>query len=299
MPKVSIGMPVFNDRKFLALALDSILSQSYRDFELIISDDASTDGSAEICKIYAQKDPRIKYARQEVNLGISENMVFLLKQASGKYFMWAANDDLWDVDFVATLVKGHEENPAAIVVFCPVKFIDEAGEMIAGYGIRASDYSGVTAGERIKKLIRIFDDSFGYGLFKRELILGVKFPVWWWINARCAYNNIYPSLCYYLSKGNFVLIHSRPLWFNRLKKDEHVNHKVPYNVTFLRGWLAFMLRKFNLVFVSLEQLYRGSGKITLPLSMAPLMFYRWFLYPSYREFLSRLRSFRQGKISFL
>lgn len=299
LPLVSIGMPVYNDKKFLSRALDSLLNQSFRDFELIISDDASSDGSEEICKWYAEKDSRIRYIRQPKNIGISANMVFLLNEAKAKYFMWAANDDLWDKDFIQLLVTAHEQHPESIVTFSPVQFIDENEEPMMEYGVRASDYQGKNPETRLNKLVKIFDDSFGYGLFKRSAILGVQFPTWWWVNRKCAYNNIYPSLCFYLSKGDFTLVNSKPLWFNRLKRDENVNHKVPYNLSLLRGWFAFSLRRFNLVYISLVQVYRGSRSAVIPFKLAPVMFYRWFLYPSCQELAGRVKLYREKKIGFL
>lgn len=299
LPLVSIGMPVYNDKKFLSRALDSLLNQTCRDFELIISDDASSDGSEEICRSYAEKDKRIRYIRQPQNIGISANMIFLLKEAKGKYFMWAANDDLWANDFIQQLVRAHEEHPECIVAFSPVQFIDENEKPMEEYGVRASDYQGKKPETRLKKLVKIFDDSFGYGLFKRSAILGVQFPTWWWVNKKCAYNNIYPTLCFYLSKGDFTLVNSKPLWFNRLKKDENVNHKVPFNLSLLRGWLAFSLRRFNLVYISLVQVYRGSGNAVTSARLAPVMFYKWFLYPSYQELAGRIKLYRERKIKFL
>src|SRR5579871_3550594 len=127
---VSVGMPVFNDKQFLVAALDSILGQSYSHLELIISDDCSTDGSNNICRDYAARDPRVKYFRQEKNLGISKNMEFLLKQSSGKYFMWAGNDDLWHIDFVKVLRGLLIQNSSAVVAFCNVEDIDEEGKLL-------------------------------------------------------------------------------------------------------------------------------------------------------------------------
>lgn len=215
---LSIGMPVFNDARFLPAALDSILNQSFRDFELIISDDLSTDGSADICKDYAARDPRIRYIRQQKNTGISANMKFLLEEARGKYFMWAANDDLWDADFISSLISSLEKDPASIVAFSPFTYIDEDSQVIEPAVIRTVDYAGENAFERVRKLTRIYDDGFGYGIFVREKILQVEFPRWIWPNHTCAYNNIYPSLFFYLTKGNFRLVGTKPLWFNRLKK---------------------------------------------------------------------------------
>jgi glycosyltransferase involved in cell wall biosynthesis len=104
-PKVSIGMPIYNGEKFMRTALDSLLSQTFRDFELIISDNASTDLTAEICKIYASKDSRISYIRQPENRGPLFNFSFVLSKSLGKYFMWAAADDIWDKDYIRQCVS--------------------------------------------------------------------------------------------------------------------------------------------------------------------------------------------------
>ena len=212
--------------------------------------------------------------------------------------MWAGNDDIWDNSFVEVLVDAHERYPDAVACFCPMIFIDEDDQAIPEYGVRAVSYEAASPGDRIRKLITAFDDAFGYGMFKREAISGVEFPVWWWINSTCAYNNIYPTLCYYLARGNFKLVGHQPLWFNRLKRSENVNHKLPYNNFFLRGWFAFALRKFNLVQFSLKQIQRAGSDLPLTLRVAPLMAYRWFLYPSYREFRHRLAMLIKGKLKF-
>src|SRR5690554_7612694 len=86
---ITIGMPVFNDVDFIEESILSVLNQSFSDFELIISDDGSSDGSADICKQYAEKDSRVRYVRQAKNLGISKNMEWLLNQSKNKYFVWA------------------------------------------------------------------------------------------------------------------------------------------------------------------------------------------------------------------
>jgi len=95
VPQVSIGMPVYNGAKFIREALDSLLAQTFTDFELIISDNASTDETEAICQEYAAKDARIRYVRQAKNLGAVANFKFVLDEAVGEYFMWAAHDDKW------------------------------------------------------------------------------------------------------------------------------------------------------------------------------------------------------------
>jgi glycosyltransferase involved in cell wall biosynthesis len=299
MPQVSIGMPVFNDKKFLQKAVDSLLSQTFSDFELIISDDCSSDGSAEICLAYAAHDSRIRYIRQHSNIGISKNMKFLLNEAKGKYFMWAANDDIWHGEFLETLIRGFDNRPDMIVAFCPVRFIDEKERQIENVPDRYTDYSGTTSLVRLNKLINIFDDAFGYGLFRREMIMEVEFPTWWWVNRTCAYNNIYPTLCYYLTKGDYILMGKQPLWFNRLKEEANINHKVPYGNTYLRGTLAFCLRKFNLFWISCRQIRRGGGSAGLLIRILPGIFYKWFLKPSLINFKVQTRQYRMGNLKFL
>ena len=93
-PKVSIGLPVYNGAKYLRKTLDCLLGQTFSDFELIISDDGSTDETEEICKEYVQRDSRVCYFRQSENFGMPvKNFQFTLSQATGEYFMFASHDD--------------------------------------------------------------------------------------------------------------------------------------------------------------------------------------------------------------
>jgi glycosyltransferase involved in cell wall biosynthesis len=298
MPQVSIGMPVFNDKKFITRAIESLLAQSFTDFELIMSDDCSTDGSSDICKAFAQRDQRIKYIRQPENIGISRNMKILLEAAVGKYFMWAANDDIWDKNFLKILLDGLENNPDAIVAFSPICFIDEDDQIIEEQPARYTDYSGASPYIRLRKLIDVFDDGFGYGLFERKKILHVKFPVWWWINRKTAYNNIYPTLCYYLTKGNYVLCGDKPLWYNRLKEKDNVHHKEPFFNSYIRGSFAFALRKFNLFWFSCREILRAGGNAGLAITIFPQIFYKWFFKPSIGNLVRQYKPFKEGKLKF-
>jgi glycosyltransferase involved in cell wall biosynthesis len=96
--KVSIGMPVYNGERFIRNSLNSILSQKFTDFELIISDNASTDATGNICQEYAIKDKRIKYVRQINHVSIIDNFVNVLELARGDCFMWATHDDCYESD---------------------------------------------------------------------------------------------------------------------------------------------------------------------------------------------------------
>lgn len=103
-PLVSIGMPVFNGGAYLRMAVDSLLNQSFKDFELIISNNSSTDESLAICAEYAKVDDRVKVYSQPTNIGATANFEFVLNQSSGMYFMWAAADDVWDKRWLEELV---------------------------------------------------------------------------------------------------------------------------------------------------------------------------------------------------
>lgn len=98
--KLSIGLPVFNGEKFLHKCLSSLLEQSYEDFEIIISDNASTDKTEIICQEYSKKDKRINYIRQEKNIGLLPNFNFVLEQSDNEFFMWMGVDDYILPDYV-------------------------------------------------------------------------------------------------------------------------------------------------------------------------------------------------------
>src|SRR5207244_10480282 len=95
MPRVSIGVPVYNGERYIAETLDSLLAQTFEDFELIISDNASHDRTEGICRAYAAKDSRIRYVRNSTNLGAARNYRLAVELSSGEYFRWANCDDLF------------------------------------------------------------------------------------------------------------------------------------------------------------------------------------------------------------
>ncbi len=129
---VSIGMPVFNGEKYIRDALETLLSQSYRDFELIISDNASTDETAVICQQYAARDSRIRYIRQPQNIGVHANFGFVLEQARGKYFMWAAADDKWDATWISDMLIAMKKT-GANAAFGKIQSIDEDSQKLNHY----------------------------------------------------------------------------------------------------------------------------------------------------------------------
>lgn len=116
-PLVSIGMPVYNAEQYIKESLNSLLNQSYINFELIISDDASTDNTFSICEDFAKKDKRIRFFRQKKTNGFVNNFNFVLKKASAKYFIWAGDDDLWNKNYIKTLLSLHQKYPTISLAF--------------------------------------------------------------------------------------------------------------------------------------------------------------------------------------
>jgi glycosyltransferase involved in cell wall biosynthesis len=132
-PRISIGLPVFNGEKYLAEALDSILAQSYRDFEVIISDNASTDNTPVICRNYAAKDPRIHYHRNERNIGGPANFNYVFQLSSSEYFKWAAHDDIHHPDFLLKCVQILDSDSTIAMCHSKTGRINEHGEVIGEY----------------------------------------------------------------------------------------------------------------------------------------------------------------------
>lgn len=149
IPTVSIGMPVYNGERYIKEALNSLLAQSFKDFELIISDNASTDNTEIICREYNDRDPRIRYVRQSENKGAVANFQFVFDEAKGKYFMWAAHDDVWDVGWIETLLKTSERYQCLTYGF--VQSINDIGESINHPANRRRfEYSGNRFVRRLK-----------------------------------------------------------------------------------------------------------------------------------------------------
>jgi len=124
-PLVSVGMPVYNGEKYLHRALDSLLAQDYGQFELIISDNASTDDTQNICITYMKNDKRVHYSRNNENLGALANFRRVVGLADGEYFMWGACDDQWKPSFLYGMVQELEQYPNSVVAMSAVQRIRE------------------------------------------------------------------------------------------------------------------------------------------------------------------------------
>ncbi len=135
VPLVSIGLPVYNGERYLEAAVDSLLAQTFTDFELIISDNASTDRTEAIGRAYAARDPRVRYFRNEHNIGAGPNYNRVFALAAGRYFKWAAHDDVCAPDFLARCVAALDADPAVVLAYPRTTHIDEQGQVTGTYAV--------------------------------------------------------------------------------------------------------------------------------------------------------------------
>jgi glycosyltransferase involved in cell wall biosynthesis len=135
-PPLTIGLPVYNGQNYVSESLDSLLAQTYSDFELIISDNASTDGTEDICRDYATRDSRIRYVRQPVNIGAAPNHNYLVQAARGRLFKWAAHDDLFAPKLVERCIEALDDRPELILAHAYMGIVDEQGKTLEIYDYR-------------------------------------------------------------------------------------------------------------------------------------------------------------------
>jgi glycosyltransferase involved in cell wall biosynthesis len=127
-PRLSIGLPVYNAEAFLPQALDCLLTQTFENFEIVVCDNASADGTEQICRDYAGRDPRVRYFRNVTNLGAIANFNRTFELASAPLFKWAAHDDLHRGNYLESCVRLLDEDPAAVLAHSGTAFIGENGQ---------------------------------------------------------------------------------------------------------------------------------------------------------------------------
>lgn len=178
IPAVSIGLPVFNGAPMLDAAIGTLLAQDFGDFELLISDNASTDGTQAICERYSAADRRIRYVRQPQNLGPLPNFLFLARHARADLFLWAADDDTRSPDFLRRTVEFMRANPDFVGAIPPTRFEGDPDHRIP-MGDDVLD--APTAGQRMVRFLhRSHANSIFYAVFRREALVHALQPIAWY-----------------------------------------------------------------------------------------------------------------------
>lgn len=176
---VSIGMPAFNEAAHIGEAIASLLGQTYPHFELIISDNASTDGTYDIILDHAARDPRIKPVRNERNVGALSNFASVRDRACGEYFMWAGAHDRWHPSFISKLVPVLENDPRVVLAYPLSMLIDAEGRELGIMSDRI-DTRGLAAAERFRKFVsEIRDCNMLHGLIRRRVVADLKCKAVW------------------------------------------------------------------------------------------------------------------------
>ncbi len=214
---ISIGIPVYNGEKFICSVINSLLSQSYYNIELIISDNFSNDLTQNICEEFANKDSRIKYYRQSRNIGMFPNFNFVFKKSLGKYFMWAAADDKFDFDFITQAVDILDKNPECISVFAHFEIFDlYTGNIIEK--ITPSSISSDLPNLRIKRILEECHPNLMYGLHRKSLIIDNYYETIDWSDML--------FLSRLVSQGKYYIIPKVLYWIGI-----NGTKRVPYSIT--------------------------------------------------------------------
>jgi glycosyltransferase involved in cell wall biosynthesis len=166
--QVSIGMPVFNKASVLHRSIDAILSQSYANLELVISDNGSTDDTETLCRRYHHLDSRIKYFRQPKNIGAIANFQFCLDNSLGEYFMWCPSDDVISQDYLKTCIASLATDVSIVLVAGLASYADKLGRIASGNCTQLTHSSGIA---RVLKYFRqVSDNGVFYGVYRRPAL---------------------------------------------------------------------------------------------------------------------------------
>jgi len=169
IPRLTVGLPVFNGERFLAASLDALLAQSFTDFELIISDNDSTDRTGTIARRYEATDPRVRYVHHNRNRGAAFNHNFVVVQARGEFFKWASDDDLYAPELLQRCIAALDARPEIVLAHAWTAFIDAAGGIT-----NALDYPLTTdcpeVAERFRSLLYTQGGDDIYGVIRMSVL---------------------------------------------------------------------------------------------------------------------------------
>jgi glycosyltransferase involved in cell wall biosynthesis len=175
-PHISVGLPTRNGERYLRQALDSLLAQTCPAAEILISDNASTDGTAAIAQAYAESYPAVRYVRQARDVGAAANFNAVFWGTAGDLFMWAADDDLWDPQYIEACVAALKTRPEAVLACTRLRFIDPSGDPIAmNYaGYDNPDLSTPSVHARLGLLMQRSGWYQFYGLIRRDALVRTR-----------------------------------------------------------------------------------------------------------------------------
>ncbi len=173
-PRVSIGLPVYNGERYLGEAIESLLAQEHGDFELLISDNASTDATEEICRDYATRDRRIEYERLPANVGAARNYNHVFERARGEFFRWAAADDRCAPDHLRRCLDEFRRAPDTALVYPRTAIIGADGEFVEEYDDGLDLRANAPHGRLEKLLTNLQLCNAVFGLIRRDVLASTR-----------------------------------------------------------------------------------------------------------------------------
>jgi glycosyltransferase involved in cell wall biosynthesis len=173
-PPVSVAIPAYNCERYIAQSIESLLSQSYGDFELVISDNASTDGTEAVCRRYAQQDARVRYVRRSENIGGPGNFRYVFSLCTGKYHKWSTADDHWHPEFLREAVAVLDAQPDVVLCYPKTQLIDAEGRKIEDYEDNL-ELDAESARKRFRDLYSLIGLCNAHlGLLRRDAMLKTR-----------------------------------------------------------------------------------------------------------------------------
>ena len=275
-PLVTIGMPVFNEERFISDSLDALTNQDYPNLEIIISDNCSTDKSSQICKDYAHKFAYIRHNKMTSNIGAAENFREVQKLSKGKYFMWAAGHDLWSENLITECAAILEKHNNAVIAFASCRWVDDSGKVI-------DKYSGWTDTRGMHDLARFYTVLWGnmhpiLGLIRNNIL-----------NETDEFKSLLGAdlilLCELALRGDFVHA-TNAIWSRRLfRSEETYGQRVSryrsedYNLFNKKWWniIPILSLPIQLMNVVIKSNLRIHLKILNIMVLIPTMFLKYLV----------------------
>ena len=269
-------MPVYNGERFIRKAIESLLAQTIAEFELIISDNASTDGTEAICRDYAKRDARIRYVRQSVNQGAVANFKFVLEQSAGLYFMWAAADDYWSSNWLEVLLGDFVSGTA--LAFGHVVSVDESDNLIERFKYRG--FSNIAFVSWVQYFLReefYYKANYIYGLYKRQGLLRFAFGTTYGADNHFVFEVI--------QQGK-LSTNPNALFFKRTAATSEAASAKEASSGFIRKLLLLDLLPYYVIF---PKIARGYLLKIVILTLIPLKYFKSLCFLAYRIISGRLR----------
>jgi glycosyltransferase involved in cell wall biosynthesis len=210
-PLVSVGLPVYNGEQYLTEAIGSVLAQDHDNVEVLLSDNASTDGTEAIGRRFARLDGRVRYFRNAENVGSRRNFDFVLSQAKGKYFTWVAHDDvLNDPSYLRAACDALEASPDAVLCGCSMNVLDHEGPGTSAPALLEPIYPDRDWAEARKRFFRCPYDSLIYfaiyGVYRRDVLRQVPMRERWYKGRRVSLDLENPILAEVAVRGRIIAL---------------------------------------------------------------------------------------------